>query len=231
MSTVYHSSEYKTAEDFYNFLINQCAKATENKDYLVTALLAYDATNPELVELFSKPTLWKALDDKTGDNIILFYLDFINLIREEYEKKNNSTGRRTRFPSSPVVGDLVGIDVPEDETPASVTSFILEKLGYDDYSAPKTPFVVLLQIENNNIVRNFCYHLDYENMHDKDAYIELLKLIQRITKQISKVQRNEDMDYNTVFNLAVQGTDNRFEKKIKWFFKIGKTGLEIKGAL
>ena len=224
------SNSYRTAEDFYKFILQEFNKVTENKDFLVTAFLAYDASNPELVEMFSDSSRWSALNKDTGEDILLFYFDFKETLKKKYQEAVAPEVRKTRFPSSPKTEVIAPIDIPAEETPESITSYLLKVLGYDDYTSPKTPFVVFLRVENNMVVDNFCYHLKYDAIIDKAAYIELLNLIHRVTRQLNKVKRDENMDYKTVFDLVVQGADDSFIKNLKWILRLGKKGLDIKSS-
>jgi hypothetical protein len=209
----------KSAANFLQQLKNAGHTALDNNRHLVVAFLAYDLHNPEIMEILQDDKYFSAIDRSTNDDIALFCLapSIFNKDIREIKKRSKSI-----FHSGKKIKSLFTLK-PNNNYTDSLFNNMLSCLGYHKYNGIcEPPFILFMKINKDGEVEdNFLASLKYEIGETKDAYREIMKVIERVTNALCHVHRDDDMNQDTIFNLVKSGAKITVWDRIKG--EIGKT--------
>ena len=231
MPAIYTCNSAQSPKDFFDGFKEVCTLSIKNKKALVAAFIAYDLDNPEIVEVLLDQTYWNAIDHTTRDRIALFYINPNDLIEKKNKKAINLSKSHKDsmllFPSSNRIKSLIPIEVPGLESMNPYIQYLLQQLGYDEYSKPKVPFIVFIKTNGEEITEHFYVEIEYKNqtfVNGSVACKELQRIIKNITLQLQNIKHENDPDKDTIFNLVKLGAKD--SKIFDFKIYIGKV-LEI----
>ena len=212
MSHIFSCTITQSPEEFFSQFKKECTRRINNEEELTAAFLAFDLDNLEVVKMLLDPVYWNAINQSTGNQIALFYINPKDLIEKKYKSGlDSSEKRRTSIilPTSNKMETFIPMEVSNIESINPYIQYLLDQLKYDKYTKPKYPFLIFVKIKEQEITDNFAVELIYKNKIDVDESVacnELLRIIKNITSQLQYIKRDSNPNKDTIFNLVKSAT-------------------------
>jgi hypothetical protein len=183
-------------EDFQSRFLSICSAHRTQGRALAFAFVVFDTRHPEYRRAMNEDVYWEALDALSGRDLSVFSFDIPGV------------SPRRSSSSSTVIRMLTSVPSRGDLEPVDALSRYFKGLSF-----PRLPCVLFFQVEGGAVVGSFAVGLDASAKSMDAAYQELSDTIRTAVESIESVQDENAANSREVFQLIVEGLQERSVKR------------------